>query len=212
MNNLLFFGLGGAALATAAAATWSAHIIERPAQYQRVHVAARAPTPTGDRIYLNEAQLIQAKATGVLDRDVKSILNVRKRMNYGDFVWNDRNVADGPVWVRVDLKKQILSVFRGGNEIGTTVILYGATEKETPVGTFPVLGKSRDYRSRTYDNAPMPYSLHLTKDGVAIHGSDVRWGRATHGCVGVPVKFAEKLFGEVSKGDPVVIVSRGRTA
>lgn len=212
MNNLLVLGLGGAALATVAAATWSAQLVERPAQYQRVHVSARAPTPTGDRIYLNDAQLIQAKATGVLDRDVKSILNVRKRMTYGEFIWNDRGVPEGPVWIRVDLKKQILSVFRDGQEIGTTVILYGATEKETPVGTFPVLGKSKDYRSRTYDNAPMPYSLHLTADGVAIHGSDVRWGRATHGCVGVPVKFAEKLFGEVSKGDEVVIVSKGRSA
>ena len=123
MNNWTVLGLGGAALATAAAAAWSSHIIDRPAQYQRVQVAPRSPTPTGDRIYLDEAQLIQAKATGVLDRDVKSILNVRKRMSYGEFIWNDGNVPQGPVWVRVDLKKQILSVFRDGHEIGTTVIL-----------------------------------------------------------------------------------------
>ena len=57
--------------------------------------------------------------------------------NYGDFVWNDRNVPKGTVWVRVDLKSQIISVFRGGHEIGTAVILYGADEKETPDGVFP---------------------------------------------------------------------------
>lgn len=208
---MLALGLAGAALATAAAAAWSTRIIERPQPKPAVHVV-HAPRPAGDRIFLTEAQIIQAKATGVLDRDVKSVLNVRDRMTYGDYVWNERNVPKGPVWVRVDLKKQILSVFRAGHEIGTAVILYGADEKETPVGTFPVLAKSRDYASRTYGNAPMPFSLHLTRDGVAIHGSEVRWGRATHGCVGVPVKFAEKLFGAVSKGDEVVIVSRGRAA
>ena len=211
MNRGLALGLAGAALVTAAAAAWSTQIIERPQPRAAVHIV-KPPLPATDRIYLTEAQMIQARATGVLDRDVKSILNVRKRMEYGDFIWNERRVPKGPVWVRVDLKKQILSVFRAGHEIGTAVILYGTDEMQTPVGTFPVLGKSKDYQSRTYGNAPMPYSLHLTRDGVAIHGSEVRWGRATHGCVGVPVKFAEKLFGQVSAGDQVVIVSRGRTA
>jgi hypothetical protein len=209
MNRGLVVGLAGAALATAAAAAWSSDIIERTTPDKPTHFV-RPPKPSGDRIFLTEAQMIQAKATGILDRDVKSIINVRKRMTYGDFVWSDRNVPKGPVWIRVDLDKQILSAFRAGHEIGTAVILYGVDDKDTPVGTFPVLAKSKDYRSRAYDNAPMPYSLHLTHDGVAIHGSDVRWGRATHGCVGVPIDFAQKLFGQVSKGDQVVIVSRNR--
>jgi lipoprotein-anchoring transpeptidase ErfK/SrfK len=111
------------------------------------------------------------------------------------------------VWIRVDLESQIISVFRAGHEIGTAVILYGATEKQTPNGTFPILAKIKDHRSITYDNAPMPYTLRLTGDGVSIHGSDVRWGRATHGCIGVPVEFAHKLFDQASKGDQVVIVT-----
>lgn len=158
-----------------------------------------------DRTFLTRAQVFQARAQG-LDHDVQSILNVRKQLQFGDFVWNDRNVPKGTVWVRVDLKSQILSVFRAGHEIGTSVILYGADEKETPAGAFPVLAKIKDHRSATYDNAPMPYTLRLTGDGVAIHGSDVRWGAATHGCIGVPVEFAAKLFDEVAKGDQVVIV------
>jgi lipoprotein-anchoring transpeptidase ErfK/SrfK len=103
-------------------------------------------------------------------------------------------------------------VFRGGHEIGTAVILYGASEKETPAGVFPVLAKMRDHKSITYDNAPMPYTLRLTDDGVSIHGSDVRWGRATHGCIGVPLEFAHKLFDQVAKGDQVTIVSGERAA
>jgi lipoprotein-anchoring transpeptidase ErfK/SrfK len=67
------------------------------------------------------------------------------------------------------------------------------------------MAKTEKHHSATYD-APMPFSLWLTPDGVAIHGSDVRWGTATHGCVGVPVEFAQKLFHEASVGDVVEVV------
>ncbi|MFN2473918.1 MAG: L,D-transpeptidase family protein [Sphingomicrobium sp.] len=136
---------------------------------------------------------------------IRSVLNIRAPMRYGDFVWNDREIPAGPVWVRVDLHDQILSVFRAGHEIGTAVILYGADAKPTPVGSFPVLAKLKDHRSAPYD-APMPYTLRLTPDGVSIHGSNVRWGAATHGCIGVPTAFAAKLFEQVPIGGRVTVV------
>ena len=94
-----------------------------------------------------------------------------------------------------------------GDEIGAAAILYGANDKPTPLGRFPVLEKDTDHVSNLYD-APMPYMLRLTTDGVAIHGSKVEWGLATHGCIGIPVKFAKLLFGAVRKAD-LVIVTRG---
>lgn len=138
-------------------------------------------------------------------RKVSSLIDVRGTMRYGDFVWNDRGVAGGRLWIRVDLDRQMLSVFRGGDEIGTAVILYGADGMPTPLGRFPVKEKRRDHYSATYGNAPMPYSLWLTDDGVAIHGSSVRAGSATHGCIGVPETFAAKLFAAARVGDEVVI-------
>jgi lipoprotein-anchoring transpeptidase ErfK/SrfK len=128
-------------------------------------------------------------------------------MHYGDFVWNDKGVPDGPTWIRVDLASQLISVFRSGHEIGTAVILYGTDGYPTPTGKFPILAKLKDHKSSTYDDAPMPYTLRLTGDGVSIHGSNVRWGLASHGCVGVPKDFAAKLFDVVNKGDEVLIVS-----
>lgn len=107
--------------------------------------------------------------------------------------------------MRVDLSKQILSVFRGEHEIGTGVILYGADSKPTPTGRFPVIERFRDHRSSLYD-AAMPYTLRLTNDGVAIHGSNVVRGMATHGCIGIPSSFAALVFGAVRPGDPVYIV------
>lgn len=206
MKRGMVVALACAGLTTAAAAAWSSRIIERPAPVASTD--DELPTWGGkNRIFLTKAQLFQAHAEGAIDRDVESILNVPKRMHYGDFIWNDRNVPKGLVWVRVDLKRQLISVFRAGHEIGTAVILYGAEEKETPDGVFPVIAKIKDHKSVTYGDAPMPYTLRLTNDGVSIHGSDVRWGAATHGCIGVPIEFAQKLYGQVSRGDQVVIVS-----
>ena len=212
MKRGMLVALAFAGLATAAAAAWSSQIIDRPEPKPAIAEISKPAWAGNERRFLTAAQLFQARAQGAIDRDIQSILNVRKRMHYGDFIWNDRNVPKGIVWVRVDLKSQIISVFRGGHEIGTAVIVYGADEKETPDGVFPVLAKIKDHKSATYDGAPMPYTLRLTQDGVAIHGSDVRWGRATHGCVGIPLPFAEKLFQQVGKGDQVLIISDKHTA
>ena len=127
--------------------------------------------------------------------------------SHGDYKWDDAGVPQGPVVITIDLKAQTLSVFRDGYEIGSAVILYGATDKPSPLGVFPILQKDADHYSSLYDNAPMPYSLRLTHDGVFIHGSDVRWGYATHGCIGVPVAFAKLLFGVAKLGDPVILTN-----
>lgn len=137
---------------------------------------------------------------------VRSMLNITGPMRFGDFVWDENHIPAGPLWVRIDLSRQLLSVFRDGHEIGATVILYGAGGKPTPTGSFTILEKNPDYYSRSYD-APMPYMLRLTKDGVAIHGSNVRKGWATHGCIGVPLDFARLLFAAARKGDPVFILA-----
>ena len=138
---------------------------------------------------------------------VKRILDIPGPMRHGDFHWDEAGVPAGPMIVTVDLAAQTLSVFRGGYEIGTAVILYGADEKPTPLGVFAITQKDAKHVSSIY-NAPMPYMLRLTNDGVSIHGSEVADGYMTHGCVGVPTAFAKKLFGAVKLGDRV-IVTRG---
>lgn len=160
---------------------------------------------SGSRFYYPATGFPMLKMPDGRAETIKSVLNVKEKMRFGESVWDDKGVPQGPIWIRVDLTHQLLSVFRGGHEIGTTVVLYGASDKESPLGTFPVLEKAEDYHSRTYD-APMPFMLRLTADGVAIHGSDVRAGAATHGCIGVPTAFAHQLFDQVKPGDPVFIL------
>lgn len=171
-----------------------------------MEVASTRTQPSGARIRFDAGHYPKLALPDGRQEVVHSMLNITKPMHFGNFVWDEDHIPSGPVWVRVDLARQILSVFRDGHEIGSAVILYGTDGKPTPTGSFAILEKNPDYFSHSYQ-APMPYMLRLTKDGVAIHGSRVREGWATHGCIGVPLGFAKLLFAAAHKGDPVVIIA-----
>lgn len=142
---------------------------------------------------------------------IKRILPISGPIKYGEWHWDDKGVADGPIVVTVDLDARVLSVFKGGYEIGATAVLLGSSEKPTPLGEFPIKWKKADHYSSTYDGAPMPFTQNLTDDGVAIHGTKVEKGYASHGCIGVPAGFDKKLFGVTKPGDKVII-TKGKTA
>lgn len=171
--------------------------------------ASSSPVAVASRIWYPGPRFPELALPDGTRRAVRSLLNLRRPMAFGDWAWDERGVPDGPIWIRVDLDAQLISVFRGGHEIGSAVILYGARAKPSPLGVFHILQKAKDYRSITYD-APMPYMLRLTRDGVAIHASNVRGGWATHGCIGVPMGFATRLFAEARLGDEAVIVGPER--
>ncbi len=174
-----------------------------------IEVAApTVPQDTDTRAFLTPDEAALAASDGLLPANIKSVLKVDRTMRHGQYEWQESDVPDGPLQVRVDLDRQLVSAFRGGHEIGTAVILYGAEGNDTPTGRFPIQRKIKDYYSRTYNNAPMPFTLWLTDDGVALHGSKVAWGAATHGCVGVPLGFAKLLFEVAETGNVIEIVGR----
>lgn len=203
--------LAAALVLAAAALPMAAHGLRERSHPASPVVPTEAAAIAGaprDRVLLRPADVEAAAAAGLLPGNARSILKVDRALRYGEFVWRERGVPAGPVTVIVDLRAQTMSVFRAGHEIASTVVLYGADGHDTPLGDHPVRGKARDYHSLAYD-APMPFTLWLTDDGVAIHASDVRRGRATHGCIGVPPAFAERLFETVEVGDSVRIVRSG---
>ncbi len=142
---------------------------------------------------------------------VRRILDIPGPLRMGEHHWDESGApADGPIVITVDLEAQVLSIFRGGYEIGAAAILYGRDDKPTPLGAFPITQKSAKHVSNLY-GAPMPYMMRMTNDGISIHGSDsVAPGFATHGCVAVPVEFAKKLFGAAKLGDVVIVTSGKR--
>jgi hypothetical protein len=142
--------------------------------------------------------------------EIKSILPIEGTIRYGDWFWDESAApASGKLVITVDLDARVISAFRDGHEIGTAVALLGTPAHPTPVGTFPILTKEKDNVSEKYNNTPMPYTLRLTWAGIAIHGSPVMNGYASHGCVGVPDDFAARLFAAAKLGDEVII-TRGR--
>lgn len=162
-------------------------------EFAQVTAAPSAPKPAPAPAPKDEAFVI------------KRILPIEGPIKYGEWHWDDKGVADGPLVITVDLDARVLSVFRGGYEIGATAVLLGTDEKPTPLGVFPIKWKKKDHYSRTYDNAPMPYTMNLTDDGVAIHGTKVEKGFASHGCIGLPNAIAAKLFAIAPVGTRVYI-------
>ncbi|MEO0032276.1 MAG: hypothetical protein RIS94_2034 [Pseudomonadota bacterium] len=140
---------------------------------------------------------------------VRSILKIDGPIRFGEFYWDESKATPGPLVVTVDLAARTLSVFRDGHEIGATAILKGYGDKPTPTGVFPISEKDADHVSNLYD-APMPYMMRLTNDGVSIHGSKVEKGYATNGCIGVPDAFARRLFAQAKLGDKVIITDGKR--
>lgn len=155
-----------------------------------------------------DAQLQQTAAQADEEFVVKRILQIDGPIKYGHWYWDDSDVpADGNIVMTVDLQARVISVFKGGYEIGAAAVLLGTDEHPTPLGTFPIKHKMRHNVSEKYGNAPMPYSMFLTDDGVALHGSEVENGYASHGCIGMPDDFAAKVFAVAKKGDRVVITN-----
>jgi lipoprotein-anchoring transpeptidase ErfK/SrfK len=139
---------------------------------------------------------------------IKRILPIAGPIKYGEWHWDEAGVPAGPLVITVDLDARVMSVFRDGYEIGTTAVLVGTQEKPTPLGVFSITQKDAKHVSNLYD-APMPFMMRLTNDGVTIHATHVQNGFASHGCIGVPLDFAATLFGKAHIGDKVYI-TRGK--
>lgn len=124
----------------------------------------------------------------------------------GEFVWDPGIAPEGPIVVVVSLTEQRGYVYRNGVEVGYTTVSTGKPGHETPTGIFTILQKDKDHHSSKYNDAAMPYQERLTWDGVALHAGGLPGYPSSHGCVHLPSKFAEDLFGASHMGMTVVVV------
>ncbi|MES2001117.1 MAG: L,D-transpeptidase family protein [Pseudomonadota bacterium] len=123
----------------------------------------------------------------------------------GDYRWAATVPAQGETRVVIDLLTQTAYAYRGETLVGATSISSAKRGKITPLGNWTVLEKHKFYRSRKYDNAPMPFMQRLDEYGIALHGGANPGYPASHGCIRLPMKFAEKLFALTKVGSKVVI-------
>lgn len=165
----------------------------------------RFPGPLAFLLACSVAAAPPALASGSKVSSPLQLARQADKLKPGDWVWAPRISRTGPVLVYVDLDRQLATVYRNGVRIGVSTISSGKDGFETPRGVFTILEKDVDHRSRTYDNAPMPYQQRLTWKGVALHAGNLPGFPASHGCVRLPLEFSKLLFKTTEMGGTVVI-------
>ena len=123
----------------------------------------------------------------------------------GEYVWAGSAPTFGDTRIVVDLLTQMTYVYRGDKLLGASTMSSAKTGHVTPYGFWTILEKRPFYRSKKYDNAPMPFMQRIDDYGIAFHGGLNPGYPASHGCMRLPLKFAEKLYGVTKIGTQVVI-------
>ena len=149
------------------------------------------------RLFPGRAVADPASAAGSNDPNPSSL-------EPGQFFWGSDRAPEGPVVIIVSIPEQRVFVYRNAVLIGLSTCSTGKPGYSTPAGLFSVINKFKVHRSSKYGD-DMPDTLRLTRKGVALHGGDVPGYPTSHGCVHLPLSFADQLFELTATGTPVVI-------
>lgn len=133
--------------------------------------------------------------------------------------------------ILVSLPQQWLYAYENGELVFDHAVETGRPELPTPAGSFTVMDKVRDVMFTSpwpegspyyYDPTPVSFGLLFKDGGFFLHdaswhelfgpGSNVphqladgRWETGSHGCVGMRVLDAERLYTWAPIGTPVII-------
>ncbi|CCH28135.1 L,D-transpeptidase [Actinosynnema sp. NPDC047251] len=94
-------------------------------------------------------------------------------------------------------------IYNGTASYGPVPVTHGRPGYETPTGTFSVLRKVKDDWSVPF-NAPMPYSVYFTDNGIAFHEGSL--SDLSHGCVHLSHEAAVTFFDNLFVGEQVQVV------
>lgn len=123
----------------------------------------------------------------------------------GEFRWAADVPKEGEAKVVIDLLTQRFYVYRGDKLVGLSTISSGKKGDETPLGFWKVFRKQVKGFSRKYDNAPMPFMQMYDEKGIAFHAGPNPGYPASHGCVRLPLKFAERVYKLTKIGTEVIV-------
>ena len=162
-----------------------------------------APTPAR-ALETFEAQMQATDAASQARIDMADAFG-SKELKPGQYAWRDVPESAGPQRVVVSLSDQLAYLYRGDTLVAVSTISSGKPGRDTPTGIFSVLDKRPMYRSKKYDNAPMPWMQRIDQYGIALHAGYNPGTPASHGCVRLPPAFAKKLYSVTGVGTPVYI-------
>ena len=160
-----------------------------PAAAQAEDESVAAIEQANDAAFDARLAMVEAFAEGTLEN--------------GKFLWKDDTTAVDRLVL--SLSDQMIYAYDGDHLVGVSTVSTGREGRETPAGTFKIIAKHRYYRSKKYDNAPMPYMQQITSYGVARHAGPMTGYPASHGCIRLPPQFAANLFAATHIGIPVLI-------
>ena len=116
--------------------------------------------------------------------------------------------AGPPIMAIVSLSKQHVTIYDAGGWIMRAPVSSGRKGYETPAGIYSVIQKEAEHYSNLYEDGYMPFMQRITWSGIALHGGPLPGYPASHGCVRMPIEFAEHLF-ELTKLGLRVVVAPG---
>jgi len=105
----------------------------------------------------------------------------------------------------VSLRRQRITIFSGATPVDSAPISSGKEGHRTPKGVFSILQKNRWHESNIYSGAEMPFMQRLTWSGIALHAGQLPGYPASHGCVRLPMSFAERLFTMTRMGGRFIV-------
>ncbi len=105
--------------------------------------------------------------------------------------------ASAEILIKIDKSTQRMTVLRDREALYNWPVSTGATGYATPSGSFTAFRMEADHFSKEWDDAPMPYSIFFTQNGMAVHGTyDTKHLGlpVSHGCVRISAAHAATLF------------------
>lgn len=114
--------------------------------------------------------------------------------------------AGKPVLAIVALRDQRISIYDAEGKILEAPVSTGSVGYETPAGIFSIVQKKELHSSNLYEDGEMPFMQRLTWTGIALHAGVLPGRPASHGCIRLPMAFAQQLFDLTDLGMRVLIV------
>jgi hypothetical protein len=111
-----------------------------------------------------------------------------------------------PIFAIVSLNDQRVTLYDAEGKSLQSPVSTGQTGYETPAGIFSIVQKKEIHYSNLYDDAEMPFMQRITWTGIALHAGALPGHPASHGCVRLPMAFAQRLFGMTQMGMRVILV------
>jgi hypothetical protein len=137
-------------------------------------------------------------AAGLGSADAKTDRDARRE--------SSAQARNAPMLAVVALAEQRVTIYGAEGRMLQSPVSTGAAGLETPAGIYSVVQKNLEHHSNIYEDGSMPFMQRITWTGIALHGGVVPGYPASHGCVRMPMAFAQHLYQLTDVGLRVVIV------